>query len=102
AVLNLVINALQSEATEIYLTLASIDDSGIQISIEDNGKGMAEEVKAQAFVPFYTTKAQGTGLGLAVVYAVVQAHGGKVLLESLEEVGTQVSLYLPGNSKALR
>lgn len=96
AVLNLVINALQSEATEIYLTLASMDDSGIQISVEDNGNGMADEVKTQAFSPFYTTKAQGTGLGLAVVFAVVKAHGGKVLLESAEGVGTQVNIYLPG------
>ncbi|BCA95811.1 PAS domain-containing sensor histidine kinase [Legionella antarctica] len=102
AVLNLVINALQSEATEIYLTLASIDDSGIQILVEDNGKGMPEDVKAQAFSPFYTTKAQGTGLGLAVVFAVVKAHGGRVHMESTEGVGTQVNIYLPGENKRKR
>lgn len=100
AVLNLVINALQAQATEIDLTLASMDDSGIQISVEDNGKGMSEEVKTQAFLPFYTTKAQGTGLGLAVVFAVVKAHGGRVHLESVESEGTQVNLYLPGDNKA--
>lgn len=95
AVLNLVINAIQSDATEVHLTLASMDNSGIQISVEDNGKGMSEEVKNHAFSPFYTTKAQGTGLGLAVVYAVVKAHGGRVRLESTEGAGTQVNLYLP-------
>lgn len=95
AVFNLVINAIQSEATEIYLTLASMDNSGIHISVDDNGKGMSEEVKNQAFSPFYTTKAQGTGLGLAVVFAVVKAHRGHVCLESMEGVGTQVNLYLP-------
>jgi len=95
AVLNLIINAIQSEATEVQLTLASMDNSGIQISVEDNGKGMSEEVRNQAFSPFYTTKAQGTGLGLAVVYAVVKAHGGRVDLESMEGVGTQINLYLP-------
>lgn len=95
AILNLVINALQSEATKIDLTLASMDDSGIQISVEDNGKGMSEEIRAQAFSPFYTTKAQGTGLGLAVVFAVVKAHGGRVTLESTEGIGTQVTIYLP-------
>lgn len=97
AVLNLVINAIQAEATEIHLTLASMDDSGIQISVEDNGKGMSEEVKVQAFTPFFTTKAQGTGLGLAVVFAVIKAHGGTVGLESVEGEGTQVNLYLSGN-----
>ena len=95
AVLNLVINAIQSEATEINLTLASMDDSGIQISVEDNGKGMSEEVKNQAFSPFYTTKAQGTGLGLAVVFAVVKAHGGHVSLDSVQGAGTQIAMYLP-------
>lgn len=96
AVLNLVINGLQSQATEINLTLASTDDSGIQISVEDNGLGMSEEVKAQAFSPFYTTKAKGTGLGLAVVFAVVKAHKGRIQMDSAEQVGTQVNLYLPG------
>lgn len=95
AVLNLVINAIQSEATEVYLTLSSMDNSGLHIAVDDNGKGMSEEVKTQAFSPFYTTKAQGTGLGLAVVFAVVKAHGGEVSLESMEGVGTQVNLYLP-------
>lgn len=98
AILNLIINALQAEATEIHLTLASIDNSGIQISIEDNGNGMPEDVKVQAFSPFYTTKAQGTGLGLAVVFAVVNAHGGRVALESVEGEGTQVNIYLPGKN----
>lgn len=96
AVLNLIINALQSGATHIHLTLASTDDLGIQISVEDNGQGMSDEIKTQAFLPFYTTKAKGTGLGLAVVFAVVKAHGGRVELESVLNVGTQVHLYLPG------
>lgn len=99
AVLNLILNALQAKATEIHLTLASIDDSGIQISVEDNGSGMSEEVKVQAFSPFYTTKAQGTGLGLAVVFAVLKAHGGQVQLESLPDEGTQVNLSIPGRKK---
>lgn len=95
AVLNLIINALQSEATEINLTLASMEDSGLQIVVVDNGKGMSDEVKTLAFSPFYTTKARGNGLGLAVVFAVVKAHGGHVGLESKQGVGTEVALYLP-------
>lgn len=99
AVLNLIINALQSGALEINITLSSTDNLGIQISIEDNGKGMSEEVKNQAFLPFYTTKAQGTGLGLAVVFAVVKAHGGTVSLDSSPNEGTQVHIMIPGNTK---
>lgn len=100
AVLNLVINALQAGATEIHLTLASMDDKGIQISVEDNGCGMTDDIQKQAFSPFYTTKAQGTGLGLAVVFAVVKAHGGKVSLESEPGIGTQVNIYLPSEQLA--
>lgn len=96
AVLNMIINALQANATQLQLTLASMDHNGIQISLEDNGHGMPEEVKKQAFSPFYTTKAQGTGLGLAVVFAVVKAHKGWVNLDSCPNTGTQVNLYLPG------
>lgn len=95
AILNLIINALQSDATEIYLTLATTDDLGLQIVVEDNGKGMSDEVKSQAFSPFFTTRAQGNGLGLAVVFAVVKAHSGRIVLESKEGVGTEVTLYLP-------
>jgi two-component system sensor histidine kinase FlrB len=101
AVLNLIINALQSDARNIHVTLASSDDSGIQISVEDDGKGMPESIRLQAFTPFYTTKAQGTGLGLAVVFAVVKAHGGHVSLESNEGVGTQVCMHLPGRGNSL-
>lgn len=97
AVLNMIINALQANATVIHLTLASMDDNGIQISIEDNGKGMPEDVRIHAFSPFYTTKAKGTGLGLAVVFAVVKAHGGRVSLDSVEGIGTRVNLFLPGD-----
>ncbi len=96
AVLNLIINALQSDATEVNVTLASTDNSGIQISVEDNGKGMSEEVQAQAFLPFYTTRAKGTGLGLAVVFAVIKAHGGTASLTSIINEGTQVNLFIPG------
>ena len=101
AVLNLIINALQAEATEIYISLASLDDSGIQISIRDNGKGMSEHVKKNAFVQFFTTKAQGTGLGLAVVLAVIKAHRGKVLLESSEGMGTQVTINVPRDTTCI-
>ncbi|KTD78410.1 sensor histidine kinase [Legionella waltersii] len=95
AVLNLMINSLQSESKEIQFTITNTDDIGILLTVVDNGKGMSEEVKNQAFLPFYTTKAQGTGLGLAVVFAVVKAHGGRVTLDSTEGIGTEVSIYLP-------
>ncbi|WP_347251362.1 ATP-binding protein [Legionella sp.] len=96
AVLNLIINALQAQANCISLIVKENEQGGLQLKIVDNGIGMSNEVKAQAFSPFFTTKAQGTGLGLAVVYAVVEAHGGEVFLDSSPGKGSCITINLPG------
>lgn len=96
AILNLIINALQAKASCITLSIQQSDEGGIQFKVIDNGVGMPEEIKSQAFAPFFTTKAQGTGLGLAVVYAVVKAHGGGVVLNSLSGQGSCITINLPG------
>lgn len=97
AILNLIINALQAKATTINLTIKErTETKSLQLIVQDNGYGMSDEVKAQAFSPFFTTKAQGTGLGLAVVYAVVKAHGGEVILDSLSGQGSCITINLPG------
>ncbi|KTD24756.1 sensor kinase HydH [Legionella lansingensis] len=96
ALLNLIINALQAKATHLTLTIQQIGEKGVQLKVADNGVGMSDEVKSQAFAPFFTTKAQGTGLGLAVVNAVVKAHGGEVTLDSLSGKGSCVTINLPG------
>ncbi len=96
AMLNLVINALQAKANCISLTIEDQANGDVQFKMIDNGLGMSDDIKGQAFTPFFTTKAQGTGLGLAVVYAVVRAHGGEVMLESLLGQGSCITINLPG------
>lgn len=98
ATLNLIINALQAKADRIHIHLNETNDHGLEIKVEDNGLGMTEEVKAQAFSPFFTTKAQGTGLGLAVVQAVVKAHQGEVAIESISGRGSCITIMLPNRS----
>ncbi|MDI9817653.1 MULTISPECIES: PAS domain-containing sensor histidine kinase [unclassified Legionella] len=95
AILNLIINALQARASHINLSIQRIDKNNLRFKVTDNGTGMTEEVKSQAFAPFFTTKAQGTGLGLPVVNAVVKAHGGEVKIDSLLGQGSCVTINIP-------
>ncbi|KTD65776.1 sensor histidine kinase [Legionella spiritensis] len=96
AVLNLINNALDAGAACIDLKMYAKTDGSVSLQVIDNGEGLSEEVKNQVFTPFFTTKAQGTGLGLAVVHAVVKAHGGEVILESSPGKGCCVTINLSG------
>ena len=68
---------------------------GVAISVEDSGVGMSPRVRERAMDDFFTTKETGSGLGLAFVRRVAEAHGGEVALSSKEGVGTTVRLFLP-------
>lgn len=70
------------------------------ITVEDNGCGMPAEVVRHIFEPFFTTKTttQGYGLGLSVVYGVVEAHGGGIRVDSHEGKGTRIDVYLPAST----
>jgi signal transduction histidine kinase/ActR/RegA family two-component response regulator len=71
-------------------------DEAVECFVQDTGIGMSPDVRRRAFDPFFTTKgARGTGLGLSVVYGIVSRHGGRVRIDSRENVGTTVTLHLP-------
>ncbi|GGL98632.1 hypothetical protein GCM10009425_07150 [Pseudomonas asuensis] len=69
----------------------------VQLIITDTGRGMTEDVRTQAFEPFFSTKREehGTGLGLSMVYGFVKQSGGHILINSALGKGTSVILYLP-------
>jgi len=73
---------------------------GVAVSVEDSGLGMDPRVAERAFDDFFTTKVQGSGLGLAFVRRVVEAHGGTVVLRSEAGRGTLVEMVLPGGPLA--
>jgi signal transduction histidine kinase len=97
---NLVNNACQAMPQGGTVTIAvkrgEIDGApAVKIQISDKGVGMEDEVLERAIDPFFTTRPSGTGLGLPIVERIVQAHGGDMVLESEQGVGTTVTLLLP-------
>ncbi len=77
------------------------DQKGILIEVSDNGCGIPRENLAKIFDPFYTTKGQkGTGLGLAVVWGIIEKHQGKIEVESEVGKGTTFKIWLPENDSA--
>lgn len=71
--------------------------SEVEVVVKDTGVGMTEEVARKAFEPFFTTRpvGKGTGLGLSVVHGIVNAHQGRIVLESKVGEGTAISIFLP-------
>jgi len=67
----------------------------LEIIISDNGKGIAQENIKNLFTPYYTDRANGTGLGLAMVQKIIQAHNGYINIESEENVGTKITIRIP-------
>jgi two-component system sensor histidine kinase HydH len=96
-VMNLVLNALDASARggEIRVKARRLGPSEIELSVEDDGTGIAPEEREKVFQPFFTTKARGTGLGLAIVHAVVTQHRGSLRLESSEKGGAAFRVRLP-------
>ena len=70
-------------------------DTWLEIAVDDNGPGMSETTLERAFIPFYTTKKQGTGLGLALCERLTRAQGGTIQLRSRTGEGTSVLIRLP-------
>lgn len=105
ALLNVVTNALQAcERAEILKPRIDMDvqwlnESQIEISVRDNGPGIAAEHMAHIFEPFYTTRRAGTGLGLAVVANIIQAHEGTVIANTLDTGGCEFIIRLPAVSQ---
>lgn len=99
ALFNLVHNAiLAAPEMQVHVALALAEHEGapgILLSVTDSGSGFSSETAAKLFKPFFTTRSNGTGLGLSVAQHIVMKHGGVVLAENLPVGGARFSIWLP-------
>ncbi len=96
AVLNLIRNSCEAMLAGGELTIGTWRDGDqVLLRVGDSGKGLTPEQVQRVFTPFYTTKKEGTGLGLALVQQIVTEHGGHVECESVSGKGTTFTIFLP-------
>jgi nitrogen fixation/metabolism regulation signal transduction histidine kinase len=96
ALVNLVKNALEaSEGNGRVEVSTALDGDALTLAVSDTGPGLTAEQRAQLFVPGFTTKAQGSGLGLTIVERIVSEHGGTITADSRGERGTTFRVRLP-------
>ena len=79
----------------IFRLESKVNDNKYVIKIVDNGCGMSEETVSKIFEPYYTTKANGTGLGMTMVYKVIKEFSGEILVDSETDKGTEFTLIFP-------
>jgi signal transduction histidine kinase len=94
--LNLIINASEAmpDGGELHIS-ARVFDRRLELAFADSGQGIPPSQMAKLFEPFHTTKEQGTGLGLAVSYSIVQQHGGTITAENAPDGGAIFVVALP-------
>jgi signal transduction histidine kinase/putative methionine-R-sulfoxide reductase with GAF domain len=97
---NLVSNAVQAMEGGGALTVTTrpalpSEGNGVVVQVSDTGGGIPHDVVHNIFNPFFTTKSKGTGLGLPIVHAIVEKHGGTIHLDNREGQGVTFSLFLP-------
>lgn len=96
ALINLVNNAIEaSDKTGVVDVRAEIERDSLLIMIKDNGAGMDHETLENVFIPFYTKKSSGTGLGMAIAKKIIEGHKGEIQVKSRKGSGTEVIITLP-------
>jgi signal transduction histidine kinase len=97
---NLIKNAIQSTAVtdrpgRVQITTKRDDDGTVELVVEDNGCGIPKDDMDRVFVPYFTSKSGGTGLGLAVVHRIVSGHNGRIIVTSKQGHGTRFTVRFP-------
>lgn len=104
AISNIIINATQAMpgGGELHITIdRDTSQNSAVIQISDTGIGIPQGNLERLFEPYFTTKPDGTGLGLAIAYGMIEAHGGKIRVESIEGQGATFTIVLPFSANAI-
>jgi two-component system sensor histidine kinase FlrB len=97
AIMNIATNSLKhgGEGVKLAIELKQTCDKNLRLVVSDNGPGIPQEIQDKVFDPFFTTSSSGTGLGLAVVQAVILDHNGKIVLDPTDGQGVSFKIDLP-------
>jgi len=94
--LNLMINGIQAISGTGEVNISLREEPGFAVVlVSDTGRGISPEALPRIFKPFFTTRSEGTGLGLSLSNGIVQAHGGRIEVSSTQGKGTQFRVWLP-------
>jgi signal transduction histidine kinase len=103
---NLIVNAVQAMSgegdswRELQISTETDEAEGVRVRVRDTGPGLAPESLPRLFEPFYTTKAEGMGMGLAICRSIVEAHGGRLWATACEPHGTLFQFTIPAEQDA--
>ncbi len=102
ALLNICSNAIENAGDSLELSIHAYSDDARQIVFEvsDNGPGIPRELRQRVFQPFFTTRSDGTGLGLSVVKSIVEAHGGTIEIRETQSGGALFAITIPAISRS--
>jgi signal transduction histidine kinase len=98
---NLIVNAIQAMSRagdgrrELQISTEADEAEGVRVGVRDTGPGLAPESLRRLFEPFYTTKAEGMGMGLAICRSIVEAHGGRLWATACEPHGALFQFTIP-------
>ena len=103
-ILNLLINAIQAmgdlaeDKRELHISTALIELEGVRVAVRDTGPGLRPQDLERLFVPFYTTKPHGMGMGLSICRSIIEDHGGRLWATHHEPRGAQFQFTIPATS----
>ena len=102
-ILNLIINAIEAmsgmgeEARDLLIRTGKAEPDGVLVAVRDSGPGLAPETLERLFESFYTTKADGMGMGLSICRSIIEANGGRLWASPNEPHGAVFQLTLPAH-----